>query len=262
VDAAAVATSVISAIPEESDRLVGIARQSINDLRIKLRDDEPLTSTDLDILQPAVLLAGHLDGWWKALKHTVLMTRHLRNAAIGPDLTPRSAVDRSYVGIPLAFQNAVYRVMSADDHDTLRRDMAIGLIDYLKPRRASQRERDDTVEDTTRPGYDINLKEPDPLWREAYIRALKDLGVKQKAPGKTFHSVLQKIAQSDRSEKVRKAAEDTDRELNGLRSHWASGSSKRRISQAWWWIKQAHMISLNVEINRGEANRTRVTEFR
>ena len=61
---------------------------------------------------------------------------------------------------------------------------------------------------------------------------------------------------------VRKIAEKTAKELGGMRKGMVGGSSKKCLYEAFWWLRQAHLLSLGMEIDQSAALKTRIAEWR
>jgi len=103
----------------------------------------------------------------------------------------------------------------------LRQDWANDLADWLKPLPEKKRRPDRgdkyTGEERGRESFYITYTEPDPIWREAYVCALADLGINADGEGHTFHAVLQEVAGNALAGEVRRAGEKAIRELGNLR---------------------------------------------
>jgi len=160
---------------------------------------------------------------------------------------------------------------SAKDNDAykdLRRDMANDLAEMLKPipdkDRGTPHDRLQNYikEEIDSPGFDISRREPDALWRYAYVRALVDLGVDTDGKGHFIHTTLEKLAETDVSEDVREAAKKASERLKRIRGGYADGSNRRHLMQAYWWFRWAHLKSLGIKMDEKEALKVRVTEYR
>jgi len=156
-----------------------------------------------------------------------------------------------------------YEQLSAESSKKLRQDMADGLSDWLKPLPQSKRADLDkrleeyTIDEQSREGFDITYTEPDPIWRYAYVRAIGDLGVDVDGKGHYIHTIMDKVAQNDPSAMVRKAAGKTFTKLKNLRDGWDGDDHTWNISLAFWWIKQASRLAMNLPVDRNSALRTR-----
>jgi len=198
-------------------------------------------------LQAAVSILWKLKGPWPAVKQLLTLFRHVPVASIGSDLDPSGAdLPGSWQPVAEAIHTAFDRSWSAEDGRALRAEMTHDLLDKLKPSK-----------DPTKKA----LVEPDEDWRYAYVRAVADLGADPSDMGHFHHQVLDKCAVNDPSPRVRKAAATAAASLR-TRTGWKAGSSKRMLLHAWWWIRQAHLISSGAEIDREAALGRRETETR
>ena len=82
-------------------------------------------------------------------------------------------------------------------------------------------------------GWKPDYTEPDPVWRYAYLHAIRNLGIHSRGKNHFYYPLISKIAKNDPSEKVRKAALDAAQELNNLKKGYAGGSHKRHLLNAW-----------------------------
>jgi hypothetical protein len=99
-------------------------------------------------------------------------------------------------------------------------------------------------------------------WRYAYIRAIGDLGVSADGRGHYLYSVLDKSAENDPDPDVRAAAKKASEKLRRLRGGIREGNHTRHLFEAFWWIRQAHMTSLEQAVDHSEALVLRVNEWR
>jgi hypothetical protein len=198
-------------------------------------------------LPAAVSILWKLKGPWPVIKQLLTLFRHIPIVSISADLDPLSG-DRlgSWQPVARALHNAFDKSWSNEEGRVLRAAMTHDLLEKLKPAK-DQAKR--------------TIVEPDENWRYAYVRAVTDLGADPSDTGHFHHQVLDKCAVNDPSPRVRKAAEAAAASLK-TRSGWKAGSSKRMLLHAWWWIRQAHLISLGEEINQEAALKRREAETR
>ncbi|MDR1419143.1 MAG: hypothetical protein LBI86_02095 [Treponema sp.] len=200
---------------------------------------------------------------WKGIKPLLLTFRNSRNILLDKKLLPVNTENTAA---------AIYQLLHRRDNDDrlkkLRRDMADEFCDYLKPLPAKDRgDPLDRLENYTGAerkleGFDPGFREPNPHWRYAYVRAIADLGVDTDGKGHFFHSVLEKAAENDPSPMVKEAAAKTARRLRKTGDSPEEGSHRRRLIQAFWWLRRAHMLTLDVFFDEKEALTTRNSEFR
>jgi hypothetical protein len=177
-----------------------------------------------------------------------------KNPLLGDDLLSRSCL----AGEITRF----FHKRNQEKLKQLRQDMANDFVDYLKPAKKPRQPENYTEAEKAEQGFDVNYTEPSPIWRYAYIRALVDLGVHSDGRGHFYHEILAKVAGEDPSEQVRNAAAKADKELNELRNGIAGNDNKKRLYEAFWWLRQAHMLSLGAAIDTKEALKTRIQEWR
>jgi len=204
-------------------------------------------------------------GIWHGLKSLLIVLRKTRKELVNDGLQ----VDIRY--LKEGNNDIVWEIesrnawLSADSSKKLRQDMADGLSDWLKPLPQSKRADLDkrleeyTIDEKDREGFDITYTEPDPIWRYAYVRAIADLRVDVDGKGHYIHTVMDKVAQNDPSAMVREAAGKTSTKLKNLRDGWDGDNHKKNISLAFWWIKQASRLAINLPVDRKNALRTRNT---
>jgi hypothetical protein len=195
--------------------------------------------------------------FWKGLKPFFTAFRNSKDILVPKNLAPNCGLAASIM----------YYFSSKDEEKLkkLRQDMANDFADYLKPLKKEQNPRQlehYTEIERAEQGFALHYTEPRPLWRYAYVRALIDLGVATDGRGHFFQKTLKMIAENDPSETVRNAAEKAAKELNNIRSGFSHHNHKRALCEAFWWLRQAHMLSLGAEIDAAESNKTRVQEWR
>lgn len=191
---------------------------------------------------------------WKGIKPLLQALRSSKKVLVNHDLSEKSDLIR-LIKRPFYGKTKLKR---------LRQDMADGLADLLKPlpekKRSSNRLDKYSEEEQKREGFDITYQEPDPIWRYAYVRAIVDLGVDTDGKGHYLHSILDEVAQHDPATNVREAAQRASINLKKLRDGWNKDNHTKHLCHAFWWIRQAHLLSLDVEINRMEALKVRSNE--
>ncbi len=212
--------------------------------------------------QYAFCLIRDNSGYGKAIKPYILALRSAVDPLVSNNLkcTDRNIAAEIFRRLHFREDNEVSK--------KLRQDLANSFTEFLKP--IPEKDRGDpkdrlqnySEKEKKMPGFDITKREPNAYWRYAYVRALVDLGIDNDGKGHFFHSVLDKVAESDISPMVREAAQESSKELKNLRDGYASGSPKRHLLQAYWWLRRAHLQTLGVEINNEEALKVRVTEYR
>jgi hypothetical protein len=214
-----------------------------------------ISSCKIEANVPACII-GMYKGLWHGLKPLLIALRKNRMEWVdeGLDYDNRPNDNNNPVE-EIEFYFSFFR----ESLKSLRQDMATGLSDWLKPLPESKRGNlekrlaEFPEIEKNRDGFDITYTEPDPIWRYAYVLAIADLGVDVDGRGHYIHSVIDKVAQEDPSEMVRKAAEEVSAELKKLRNGWDGDAHYQKITLAFWWIKQASRLVLNLSIDRKKA---------
>ena len=226
----------------------------------------PITSHTIKAHIPACII-GTYKGLWYGLKPMLVALRKSRREWVDYSLSMRSDC------LPNGDSNLLWEIeydflfTFRESFRTLRQDMADGLSDWLKPlpenKRGDLKKRlaDFPAMEKDREGFDITYTEPDPIWRYAYVRAIADLGVDVDGKGHYIHSVMDMVAKEDPSEMVRKTAAKTSEELKKFRNGWDGNDHYEKVKLAFWWIRQASRLGLNLPIYRNGALETRNTRY-
>jgi len=213
-----------------------------------------------DCARLSVYLIKKTEKTWKALKPLIVAFR----ASKKPLLTKNLAIHPASI-LPEMIINLFN--LEQKTLKELRFDMANDFIDFFTPKdrgseKTKQQAEQYTEVEQKEKGFDPNLREPSPYWRYAYMRALADLGVKKDSKGHYFHSQLEKVFQTDPSKEVREAAMKTLKDLDANRSGITGANHKKRLYEAFWWLRYAHMLSLGKEVDGKKANDLRNKEWR
>lgn len=103
-----------------------------------------------------------------------------------------------------------------------------------------------------------DMVEPSPDWRYCRVRAAKTLAINPDGRG---HRLLQTASEIDPDPNVREAANDAYQSLRRGVTLPEGMSPRRAVLGALWWLRQAHLKALNIEIDRDGAQRTRIKEL-
>jgi hypothetical protein len=249
--------SVIEKQPEKIDLLVircinmlGYLRKYLK--RNKFPDD--YNHFVNNILPMAKFVFEKNDNAWKALKPLLITFRESKKILVN---------DNMAVNL-LAFEpnNIFFRMDNSKKLLDLRYDMAKDFIERLKPTKKERQKENYTEKEIKEPGFDLSYTEPSPFWRYAYVRALGDLKIKTDRHGHFFHEILKKALEKDPSEQVRKAAIKVLKGLDSIRKGYSSNNHKKCLFEAFWWLRQAHMLSLGADIDMDKAKVLRIREWR
>lgn len=205
---------------------------------------------------------------WKCLRSLLLAFTEMGVPAVASDLRPWPEADREpppqpFSQIPMWIAIAIYPQnlrdeLKRDPHlQGLREAFAKFCLDRLKSRKI-RRQQDVNVSHCA----DERFVEPRRTWRRCYVQAVAALHVN---PGGRAHRTLFWLSRNDPDETVRtlaKRAHGQIRHLNRNRPNLDRGASPRRpLFEAYWWLRQAHLLTLGIEIDEAGAMRTRRTEL-
>ena len=260
---------------ELRDRLVASAAKHMGMLRKVLRETpEDFEGKDAtgapvyDFYYKAFEVLLIFSAPWKCLKSLLLAFTEMTEPAVASDLRPwpeseREAPPRPYSQVPMWIGIAMYpqnlrNELKRDPHlQGLREEFAKFCLERLKTKKINTN-RSEKVSDYT----DEDFVEPRPIWRQCHVQALTTLRVN---PGGRAHRTLFWLSKNDPDENVRVYAQRAHRQirhLNRNKPNLERGASPRRpLFEAFWWLRQAHLLTLGKEIDQSGARRTRRTEL-
>ena len=205
---------------------------------------------------------------WRCLKSLLLAFTEMTEPALASDLSHWPGSDReppshpycqvpSWIGIAMYPQN-LRNELNRDPHlQGLREEFAKFCLERLKTKK-NDTNRSKKVSDYA----DRDFVEPRSIWRQCYVQALTALRVN---PGGRAHRTLFWLSKNDPDETVRTFAQRAHRQirhLNRNKPNLERGASPRRpLFEAFWWLRQAHLLALGKEIDQADAMRTRRTEL-
>ena len=260
---------------ELTSRLVDSAARHVGLLRKVLRetpeDFEGKDSTGVpvaDFYDRAFEVLVVFAAPWKCLRSLLLAFTEMRVPAVASDLRPWPEADREpppypFSQIPTWIAIAMYPQnlrdeLKRDPHlQELREAFSKFCLDRLKTRKI-RRPQDGNGSDCA----DERFVEPRRTWRRCYVQAVAALRVN---PGGRAHRTLFWLSKNDPDETVQTLARKAHgqiRHLNRNRPNPDQGASPRRpLFEAFWWLRQAHLLTLGIEIDEAGALRTRRTEL-
>lgn len=159
------------------------------------------------------------------------------------------SVPHQWSWLPMAMASLVHtrgRIEQRNDPDLKDSRSRFGefLLKRLRPRRGA--------DDPSEPS------EPDPVWRACYIRAVQELDVN---PGGRGHKLLFNVQNTDIDDHVKRVAHGAHHALRNAGGNAEGRSPRVRLMAALWWLRQAHLTSLGIEIDGQGARRTRRREI-
>ncbi|MXX13477.1 MAG: hypothetical protein F4Z86_08530 [Gemmatimonadetes bacterium] len=260
---------------ELRDRLVASAAKHMGMLRKVLRETpedfarEDSTGEDVDdFYDKAFEVLCIFATPWRCLKSLLLAFTEMTVPAIASDLRYWPESDKeppphpysripSWIGISMYPQN-LRDELNRDPHlQGLREEFAKFCLERLKTKKNDTRTKSNVSDDA-----DEEFVEPRRTWRQCYVQALTALRVN---PGGRAHRTLFWLSKNDPDKNVREFARRAHRQirhLNRNKPNLERGASPRRsLFLAFWWLRQAHLLTLGKEIDQNGAMRTRRTEL-
>ena len=260
---------------ELRDRLVASAAKHMGMLRKVLRETpedfkhkDPIGAYVYDFYDKAFKVLLIFSSPWRCLKSLLLAFTEMTEPAVASDLSHWAGSDRespphpynqipSWIGISMDPQN-LQSELNRDPHlQELREEFARFCLERLKTK------KNDTNRSEKVSNYaDGDFVEPRSIWRQCYVQALTALRVN---PGGRAHRTLFWLSKNDPDKNVREFAKRAHRQirhLNRNKPNLDRGASPRRpLFEAFWWLRQAHLLALGKEIDQADAMRTRRIEL-
>lgn len=243
---------------ESAARHIGMLRALLRDTPKEFEDEDPAGPV-CDFYEDAVKVLLNFGAPWECLRPLLLAFTQMTAPAVPSDLRfwhepKRDKLPQPYSKIPLWIGTAMYPQnlraeleRDSDLHD-LREAFATWLLTRLRTKKNATNATD--------------FVDPRPVWRESYVQALTALRVN---PGGRAHRTLFWLSQHEPNEKVRKRAKSAHRQIRHLdrkKSNLDEGASPRRaLFEAFWFLRQAHIITLGKEVDPAGAMRTRRKEL-
>ena len=246
-------------------KLIESASRHIGILRSVLRDTPELFEDEnvYDFYDKAFYVLLSFASPWKRLKPLLLAFTEMTEQAVASHLSfwnepGQEAPPHPYSQIPLWIGMSMYPQhlqdeLKRDPHlQELREEFAKFCLGRLRTK----------VKHKGSAYTNKDFVEPRPVWRGCYVQALKVLGVN---PGGRAHRTLFWLLNNDPDKAVREYARGVHRQVRHLdrnRPNLDKGASPRRpLFEAFWWLRQAHLITLGVEVDQPGAMRTRQKEL-
>ena len=259
---------------ELRNRLVGSAAKHIGILRSVLREAPEVfegkgsTGTVSDFYQEAFYILLNFAPPWKCLKPLLLAFTGMTVQAVTSDLRAWHEYGREEE-LPYPYSNVVLWVaitmypqnlreeLDRDPHlQALREEFAKFCLERLKTKGKKATSSED------KQFTNKDFVEPRPVWRQCYVQAVTALRVN---PGGRAHRTFFWLSQNDPDETIRdlaKRAHKRIRHIDRKKPNLDVGASPRRpLFEAFWWLRQAHLATLGIEVDQAGAMRTRRREL-
>jgi hypothetical protein len=246
-----------------------LARDALTELEnvrklLRGQDAEALLQEHGDFLTEAVFFGPRTDpsALWPVLRRLVLALREVPRRGVPLDLRTWDEHDPSFEKVPRPWNwvvDHIARVLELllgrelerdADLNELRREFAKFCIERCKTRNKAQPDQLLTNED---------FFEPKPEWRAAYINAAKELHPNL---GERGHHALSWSRDHDPDDDARDAARSAAEVIRHGHGLPKNTSPRRAMFAAFWWLRQAHVVSLGEQVEADGAQRTFRKEMR
>ncbi len=247
---------------------MGILRKVLRETPEDFKHKDPTGAPVYDFYHMAFEVLLIFSSPWRCLKSLLLAFTEMTEPAVASDLSHWSGSDKeppphpynkipSWIEISMDLRN-LQSELNRDPHlQGLREEFARFCLERLKTKK-NDTSRSEKVSDYA----DGDFVEPRSIWRQCYVRALAALRVN---PGGRAHRTLFWLSKNDPNKNVREFAKRAHRQirhLNRRKPNLERGASPRRpLFEAFWWLRQAHLLALGKEIDQADAMRTRRTEL-
>jgi len=258
-------------VPMSGQRRMGSNAGALLSLRRAAQADLGRTRQVLSAKKPDVdefdwplrrLAADYLrqtEGPWAAIKPLLLALAASSVQVVTSDLrywseSGKGAPPEHWHNVPRKIAGVFRSLRPEQEKDQrllkLRTRFAEFCLERLKTRKGVSRNKEEYV--------DTEFVETRPNWRYFYIRAVRELKVNPRGRG---HRTLHWASENDPHEQVRLAARAAYKELRRGLSLPAGVSPRRPLYAVFWWLRQAHLKHLGVEVDERGAQRTRSKEL-
>ena len=226
---------------------------------------EQLEAFDRTRFRKANEVLFHLGQPWDLIKANLLLFTNLTQQAVAADLRywPENGYEdqppQPLCEIPARVANQLYNpslkaeLVRDPELRGLREEFAKFCLARLKTRKTGK--QPDGGDKVTEPEF----VEPRVWWRRCYAKALFELRVN---PGGKSHHVAYWSSRNDPDEQVRKHSKSAYRAMRHQEGLEPGQSPRRPLMAAFWWLRQAHLLHLGVEVDPKGAQRTRTKELR
>ena len=213
-----------------------------------------------------------LEGLWEGMRQLLLAMRALKSPSVASDLRyweepgvaashyPRQP-EEPWRCIPAKLVANFHAFVSKEEANdpelkALRSKFAAFCLNGLRDNWSEKEREESAASGRVRTNGDMVEASPD--WRFCRVRAAKTLAINPEGRG---HRLLQAASEMDPDPSVREAANDAYQSLRRGVTLPDGMSPRRAVLGAFWWLRQAHLKALDIEIDRDGAQRTRIKEL-
>ncbi|MCG9126011.1 hypothetical protein JT359_00280 [Candidatus Poribacteria bacterium] len=244
---------------ESASRHIGILGSILRDTPEKFEDN-----SNYEFYNMAFYVLLFFDRPWKRIKTLLLVFTKMTKQSVASDLRTWKELDSKDNPPPIYSRVSNWIEVAMYPHNLKNEIERDPYLQELREEfgkfclgRLRTKERNDTKEYNNE-----DFVEPRPAWRQCYVQALKALRVN---PGGRGHKALFWLLNNDPDETVREKAKNAHRQVRHLdrdKPNLDKGASPRRpLFEAFWWLRQAHLLTLGIPIDADGAMRTRRTEL-
>ena len=238
---------------------IGILRSILRDTPEKFED-----SSNFDFYNKAFYVLLSFAPPWDCIRPLLLAFTGMTKQSVASDLRTWKELDSkdnpppiysrvsNWIEVAMYPQNLKNEIERDPYLQELREEFAKFCLGRLRTKEKNE----------NREYKNADFVESRPAWRQCYVQALKALRVN---PGGRGNKTLFWLLNNDPDETVRDLAKKAHRQVRHLdrdKSNLDKGASPRRpLFEAYWWLRQAHLITLGIEIDHDGAMRTRRKEL-
>lgn len=229
-----------------------------------------------ELFETCSVLLYHLGGVWAGMKPLLLAMRALACPSVAPDLRYWSELPSLGPGgtghqrepppeiwsiVPAVMINLFHAYVGREQSEDaelveLRGQLASFCLRGLADRWSADERA--AAEREGRKRTDADMLERSPHWRYCLVRGAMALHVN---PEGKAHRLLHAASRLDPDSDVRDVAHEAYEKLRRSKGLPPDVSPRRCVMTALWWVRQAHLLALGVEIDADGAQRTRVKEL-
>ena len=205
----------------------------------------------------------HSQKAWIVLKPLLIAFSTLKDQVVASDLRywveqAREPLPQSvWIWLPERIASTIHGLREEQNEDTKLINIRSSFAEYCLSRLKTKKNIEQNNKSKTQLANE-DFIEPREIWRKAYIRAVSELRINPKGKG---HHILFWVSQNDPHNDVRQAAGSAYKTLRHNPEWQEDLSPRRALFGAFWWLRQAHLINLGIEVDPNGAQRTRSKEI-
>lgn len=252
---------------DSASRHIGILRSELRDSPEDFNKDDSRGIPVFDFYSDAFEILITFAKPWERLRPLLLAFSEMKRPAVASDLRTWPVFEKEPPPDPYGRVAGWIAIGMYPEHlqEELKRDRHLKELREEFAKFCLERLRTNAEAKVKNKASDYNNKdfvEPRSVWRQCYVQALAALRVN---PGGRAHRTLFWLLNNDPDEKVKELAKKAHKRVRhldrGKPNLDEGGSPRRPLFEAFWWLRQAHLITLGIEIDERGAQRTRDREL-